>query len=409
MTLSVKSENRTIQRHPPIVIAGAGPVGLYAAVLLVNAGHRVIVLEKNHDLPLDMRASTFHPSTLDLLGACGLADPLIFRGSIMQGWQYMIHGTKNHAVFDLECIRDATDHPFRLICEQYHFSNLAVEQLVRNPLFEIRFGHEIVSLENRQDRALLRLQTSTGEQEIETPWLIAADGGHSTVRGQLGLSFEHQSPPVTSISLVLNHPFENDVPGILGVNFVWTQNGFYSLRQIRDLWRFSYQPDPDLPIGEAVSEAATQSYLQALFPSLEPYEIQHRLHYTIQPGCLSSFRQGRVLFAGDAAHLESPAGGLGMNSGMHDAHCLVEHLLPVLDGADDDWLDRYSRRRRTIAIEEVQRLSAREERWRRETSPVKRAAIWQELLEIVSDDAKTREFLLDLSLIRSRQREADID
>ena len=321
----------------------------------------------------------------------------------------MIHGTKNHAVFDLECIRDATDHPFRLICEQYHFSNLAVEQLVRNPLFEIRFGHEIVSLENRQDRALLRLQTPTGEQEIETPWLIAADGGHSTVRGQLGLSFEHQSPPVTSISLVLNHPFENDVPGILGVNFVWTQNGFYSLRQIRDLWRFSYQSDPDLPIGEAVSEAATQSYLQALFPSLEPYEIQHRLHYTIQPGCLSSFRQGRVLFAGDAAHLESPAGGLGMNSGMHDAHCLVEHLLPVLDGADDDLLDRYSRRRRTIAIEEVQRLSAREERWRRETSPVKRAAIWQELLEIVSDDAKTREFLLDLSLIRSRQREADID
>ena len=127
----------------PIVIVGAGPVGLFAAVLLVRAGFSVIVLEKNDHLALDMRASTFHPATLDLLGSVGLAELLVARGSITQGWQYMIHGTKKHAVFDLESISDLTDHPFRLQCEQFHFSNIAVEYLVSSPLFPDSFWSRI--------------------------------------------------------------------------------------------------------------------------------------------------------------------------------------------------------------------------------------------------------------------------
>ena len=97
-----------------------------------------------------------------------------------------------------------------------------------------------------------------------------------------------------------------------------------------------------------------------------------------------------------------------MNSGMHDAQCLINHLLPVLDGEDASLLDRYSRRRRTIALEEVQRLSARNYRWHRETDPGKRTEIWQELTDIVNDPQKSRAFLLDSSMIRSRQRELEI-
>ena len=178
--------------------------------------------------------------------------------------------------------------------------------------------------------------------------------------------------------------------------------------QIRDLWRFSYSPDQDQSVEEALSEPVAQSQLQAIFPSNQPYTLLQRNYYTLQQRCLESFRHGRVLFAGDAAHLTSQAGGMGMNSGIHDAHCLVEHLLPVLGGADDVLLDRYSRRRQIIALEEVQRLSARNHRWHRETDPEKRAEIWRELQEIVNDRDKTREFLLNLSMIRSRQRELEI-
>jgi 2-polyprenyl-6-methoxyphenol hydroxylase-like FAD-dependent oxidoreductase len=397
------------QISQPIVIVGAGPVGLFAAVLLVRAGYRVTVLEKNSHLAMDMRASTFHPATLDLLSPLGLADPLVARGSITQGWQYMIHGTKKHAVFDLDSISDLTDHPFRLQCEQFHFSNIAVEFLVSSPLFQIRFGHELLEVEDHGNEVHLQIRSPVSEYGFTTPWLIVADGGRSAVRKHLGLVFEGSVFPRTSIALVLNHPFQHDIPGLLGVNYVWTESGYYGLMQIRDLWRFYYSPDPEQSVEEALSEPVAQSRLQAVFPANEPYELLQRNHYTLQQRCLESFRVGRILFAGDAAHLDSPAGGMGMNGGMHDAQCLVEHLVPVLQGADDSLLDRYSRRRRTIALEEVQRLSARNYRWHRETDPEQREHIWQELQEIVNDRDKTRDFLLNSSMIRSRQREKEID
>ncbi|MFC1688693.1 FAD-dependent oxidoreductase [Pseudomonadota bacterium] len=393
----------------PVTIVGAGPVGLFAAILLTRAGHRVLVLEKNDGLAMDMRASTFHPATLDLLHEAGLAEPLIFRGSIGQGWQYMIHGTKQHAVFDLAIISDATAHPFRLLCEQFHLSNIAVEQLVRNPLFEIRFGQEVLQTKNLPDGVALTVRSSGGEKTINSQWLIAADGGQSAVRQQLGLGFEGESLPKASITVVLNHSFQNDIPGLLGINYVWTETGHYGLTQIRDLWRFSYSPHPDQGVEEALSEAAVQDRIQSVFPHQKPYELLQINHYSLNQRCLASFRHGRVLFAGDSAHLESPAGGMGMNAGLHDAHCLAEHLVPVLEGASDQLLDRYSRRRRTIALEETQRLSSRNYYWHRETRPGERQAIWQGLQDILSSEEKTRDFLLESSMVHSRQREKEIE
>jgi 3-(3-hydroxy-phenyl)propionate hydroxylase len=392
----------------PVVIAGAGPAGLFAAILLVRAGHRVLLLEKNDGLALDMRASTFHPATLDLLDPLGLADPLVFRGSITQGWQYMIHGTKQHAVFDLECIRDSTGFPFRLQCEQFHFSNIAVEHLIGSPLFEIRFAHEISGVDARESDVLIRVRRPGEEYEIRGSWLIAADGANSTIRGLLGLSFKGRPLAAASVSLVLDHPFQHDIPGIIGVNYVWTDTGYYSLKQIRDLWRFSYTPRPDLSAEQALSDEVIQAHLQSIFPSATTYEVLKRNYYNLQQRCLDSFRCGRVLFIGDAAHLDSPAGGFGMNAGIHDAHCLVEHLDPVLNGENQELLDRYARRRRTVVLEEIQRLATRNDQWRCETDPGRRALIWNGLQEIVSEPRKTREYLLHSSMIRSRQIEREI-
>jgi 3-(3-hydroxy-phenyl)propionate hydroxylase len=395
--------------HLPLVIIGAGPVGLFTATLLVAAGHPVLVLERNSGLARDMRASTFHPATLDLLGEHGLDEPLVACGSISQGWQYMIHGTKQHAVFDLELISDRTRHPYRLQCEQFHLTSLMLERLEANPLFEIRFNHEVTAVQQQADGVALGVRWPGGEAEWRADWLIAADGGGSTVRKRLGLPFEGGVLPKTSITLVLDYPFQEHVDGLLGVNYVWTETGHYALIQIRNLWRCSYSPDPGQTIAEALSEPVAQSHLQSLFPRPEPYTVLQRNHYTLQQRCLDSFRAGRVLFAGDAAHLSRPAGGMGMNSGMHDAQCLAEHLLPVLGGADETLLDRYSRRRRTVALEEVQRLSARNHRWHWETDPSRRDEIWHELQTIVEDPERMRDFLLDSSMIRSRRREREIE
>lgn len=395
--------------HLPILIVGAGPVGLTAALLLVEAGLPVLVLERNSGLARDMRASTFHPATLDLLGRVGLAEPLIAGGSISQAWQFMVHGTKRHAVFDLDILRDDTRHPYSLLCEQFHLTSLLLERLERNPLFEVRFNHEVTAIEPVDGAVSVDLRWPGGQVQWQADWLIAADGGDSVVRGCLGLPFPAGELGKASVTLVLDHPFHHDVDGLLGVNYAWTEDGFYSLMQIRDLWRFSFAPPLDQPARDALAEPALQALLQPLFRGSAPYIILQSNHYTQYEHCMDAFRYGQVLFAGDAAHLNVPVGGMGMNSGIHDAFCLAEHLAPVIRGEDATLLDRYSRRRRAVTLEIVRRLSAQMYRWLRETDPSRREAIWAEWQAIVGNPGRTREFLLDYTMIRSLQREREID
>ncbi len=396
-----------------IIIAGAGPVGLFTALLLVEAGHKVIVLEREPQLSEDMRASTFHPATLELLQTFDLAQPLINQGTQARRWQYWIHGTDNRAVYDLAVIADKTTFPFRLQCEQFRLTRLLAERLQDHPLCDLKFAYEVTDV-NRARSATgvefinVKVAGPEGEQNLATPWLVAADGGKSTVRKALQLPFEGSVFPKTSITLVLDFPFQDHIADLLDVNYVWTANAHYSLMRIRDLWRFSYSPVQDQSVDQALSEPNAQAALQSVFPREQPYQLLQRNFYTLHQRCLDSFRHGRVLFAGDAAHLNSPAGGMGMNSGLHDAQCLAEHLLPVLSGEDDSLLDRYDRRRRTIATDEVQRLSARNYRRHRETDPAKRQEIWHDLVATATDINRSREFLLDAAMIRSRERELEI-
>lgn len=395
-----------MSERAPLIIAGAGPVGLFTAYQLVQAGRQVIVLEQGEDLSQDMRASTFHAATLDLLDEYGLAEALLKQGTIARQWQYWIHGSDERAAFDISVIADVTKHPYRLQCEQFRLTRLIADRLAGNPLFTLLFDTAVTGVSEDGDGVTV---TTSGAQTFTTPWLIAADGGKSTVRKSLKLPFEGSVFPKTSITLVLDYPFQKDVPDLLPVNYVWTDNAHYSLMQIRDLWRFTYSPNQNQSVSEALSEPVAQAHLQKVFPRPEPYRILQANYYTLQERCLESFRVGRTLFAGDAAHLNSPAGGMGMNSGLHDARCLAEHLLPVLDGASPTLLDRYDRRRRTIARDEVQRLSARNYRRHRETDPEKRKIIWRELKETVEDPERMRSSLLESSMIASRQRELEIE
>lgn len=392
----------------PVVIAGAGPVGLSCALQLVRAGVPVVVLEREAELPTDMRASTFHPSTLDLLHESGLAARLVACGTPVPRWQFMRHRGER-IVFDLGQIADLTRHPFRLQCEQFRLTRLIAGELRENPLFELRLGAPVTGVSQDGDAVRVDFGDADAAGRLTAAWLIAADGGRSTLRGLLGLAFEGSEFSRTSITLVLDHPFHRDHPELLGVNYVWTDQGHYSLMRVREQWRFTYSPRPGQSVDEALADDQAQASLQAVYPSAKPYRIRQRNHYTLHQRCLDRFRVGRILFAGDAAHLNSPAGGMGMNSGIHDAYCLAAHLLPVLAGADPALLDRYDRRRRTIAREEVQRLSARNYRRHRETDPRRRGEIWRELQRTAQDPARLRDYLLDASLLRSLERERQID
>jgi 3-(3-hydroxy-phenyl)propionate hydroxylase len=195
----------------------------------------------------------------------------------------------------------------------------------------------------------------------------------------------------------------------LGVNYVWLPDRHYSLMRLRDTWRFTYSPEHDQDVDTALSDPVARAHIANVSAAASRGTIRSRNYYTLHQRCLDRFCHGRVLFVGDAAHLNSPAGGMGMNSGIHDARSLADHLVPVLEGEDAALLERYDRRRRTIALEEVQRLSAQNYARHRETQADKRQVIWQELQETVNDPVKHRDYLIDAAMIRSREREQTIE
>ena len=392
-----------------VTIIGAGPSGLTLAWWLVEQGISVTVLERETAIPRDMRASTFHPATLDLLTESGLAAALIERGTVVPQWQYLIHESGERAVFDMSHLSEVTAYPFRLQCEQFQLTELLAEKLAKQPLCELRLGATLQSVIPGESQVTVQYQSAGEDCANVCDWLIAADGASSQVRRSLGLDFEGQIFPKTSITLVLGHPFENDIPNLLGVNYVWLPDRHYSLMRLRDTWRLTYSPEQDQDIETALSDAVAQTHIARVSPRANGTAILTRNYYTLHQRCLVRFCHGHVLFVGDAAHLNSPAGGMGMNSGIHDARSLVDHLIPVINGEDPVLLERYDRRRRTIAQEEVQRLSARNYARHRETEASKRVLIWKELQEIVSDPVKHRDYLLDAAMIRSRQREMTIE
>jgi 3-(3-hydroxy-phenyl)propionate hydroxylase len=392
-----------------VTIIGAGPSGLTLAWWLVEQGISVTVLERETAIPRDMRASTFHPATLDLLTESGLAAALIERGTVVPQWQYLIHESGERAVFDMSHLSEVTAYPFRLQCEQFQLTELLAEKLAKQSLCDLRLGATLQSVIPGESQVTLQYQSAGEDCANVCDWLIAADGASSQVRRSLGLDFEGQIFPKTSITLVLGHPFENDIPNLLGVNYVWLPDRHYSLMRLRDTWRLTYSPEQDQDIETALSDAVAQTHIARVSPRANGTAILTRNYYTLHQRCLARFCHGHVLFVGDAAHLNSPAGGMGMNSGIHDARSLVDHLIPVINGEDPVLLERYDRRRRTIAQEEVQRLSARNYARHRETEANKRVLIWKELQEIVSDPVKHRDYLLDAAMIRSRQREMTIE
>lgn len=393
----------------PVTIVGAGPSGLTLAWWLIQHGHEVTVLERESTVPKDMRASTFHPATLDLLADSGLADELVARGTVVPQWQYLIHQSGERAVFDMTCLSDFTAYPFRLQCEQFQLTELLAARLAEHPRCSLHFGAEVKGVTVAADGVRIQYQHHNQMVDADCDWLVAADGASSQVRKSLGLTFDGQVFPKTSITLVLDYPFEDDIANLLGVNYVWLPDRHYSLMRLRDTWRFTYSPEQDQDVDTALSDPVARAHIANVSAAASEGAIRSRNYYTLHQRCLDRFCHGRVLFVGDAAHLNSPAGGMGMNSGIHDARSLADHLVPVLEGEDAALLERYDRRRRTIALEEVQRLSAQNYARHRETQEDKRQVIWQELQETVNDPAKHRDYLLNAAMIRSREREQTIE
>jgi 2-polyprenyl-6-methoxyphenol hydroxylase-like FAD-dependent oxidoreductase len=400
-------DSRRSQLEEGVIVVGAGPVGLTCAALLSKARIPVVVLEAAETRGRDLRASTWHPPTLDLLESLDLAAPLIARGLISPTWQVRMHPSGDRAVFDLGILAGDTRHPYRLQCEQQHYCELLEARLAAAGC-AIRRGAELVRLEQESGRVAVTVSGRGGEATLRAKWLIGADGAKSAVRSAVGLELAGSTSPETTILATVKFPFEDHLDGLSNVNYCWAPEGTFSLLRLPSLWRVSLYADDGESIEDALRPAAIEAKLQRIVPRAEPYAVMEVRPYRIHQRIVPTYRAGRVLLAGDAAHLNSPSGGMGMNGGIHDAFNLCDKLARVYAGASDDLLDLYTRQRRPVAEEQILGQAHRNRTRMQEREPARRREALADLKAIAATPERAHAYLLQSSMITGLRQAAAI-
>ena len=395
-----------------VLIAGAGPVGLVLALSLAGRGHRVLVVEKLVDL-LDQvrRAGTIHAATLEMLDDIGLYDRLEPRGIVAPLVHYWDRGDPEPiAVFDHGVLAGDTRFPHALQCDRLKLVEEALKMASGSDLIEIRTGTELVGFRQASDSVTAAVETADGErEELRGRYLVGCEGAHSVVRKQLGVDFEGFAFGDRTMTLSVLFDFDSILP--YGYrNYILDPVEWANLFRWTDLWRVVLPADVDADPDALLDDAVIEAGLQRFHRSGTPYVVVSKSLYTVHQRVAETFRVGRVLLAGDAAHVNSPIGAMGMNSGIHDAVNLAAKLSSVRRGdAGDELLDRYVRQRRHVAVAHVQAITIRNKKLMAEADPEVRRRNRDELRRAAEDPALAREFLLRASLISSVREAAEVE
>jgi 2-polyprenyl-6-methoxyphenol hydroxylase-like FAD-dependent oxidoreductase len=385
-----------------VIIVGAGPVGLVAAAALAAEAIPVAIIEAERDLPDGMRASTFHPPTLDMLERFGVVESLIADGLICPTWQFRDRAEGPIATFDHAMIAADTRHPYRLQCEQWRLTRLLREDLARNP--DVEFIYDARALGVTQDEAgvTLRLERPDGHAEtLAGRYLIGADGARSAIRKSLGIGFDGQTIPEIYLTLSTPFAYHEAMGDLTNIAYISDPDEWFVLLRNLRLWRLLLPTDPNEPEEVMLSDARIEERMQQVLPKAGRYEIIHRTAYRVHERVAERYVEGRVFLAGDAAHVNNPLGGMGMNGGIHDALNLAEKLAAVWRGAPLGSMGRYERQRRKVALEVVQQQALRNRSILNQKDPAVRQAFLDDLRATVADPARHRAHLLRTSMIQS--------
>jgi 3-(3-hydroxy-phenyl)propionate hydroxylase len=393
-----------------VIVIGAGPVGVVAAYRLVLAGIQVTLLEAQPECKEDMRASTFHPPSLEMLAELNVFEALDAQGLRAPVYHYRNRATGEIFAFDLTELADMTRFPFRLQCEQFKLSRLLVQLIDAHPLGAVHFSRRLLCFEQDAQGVTAQVETLFEIETYRADYLIAADGANSVVRKWLEIPFDGFTYPEKFLTLSTTWPIETVIPNLAAVNYVADPNEWCVLLRIPSMWRVLVPAD-DEQDGDLLSEAHKVKVFSRLVGTEQAVSLQtaHRTIYRVHQRVARRFRAGRIFLAGDAAHLNNPLGGFGMNAGIHDVWNLTGKLIAIENGGAeaDAALDLYDRQRRTVMHEFIQAQTIRNKA-ALEAGSAAQSDRQREMAEILADDARRRDYLLNQAMFKSLERAASV-
>ncbi|WP_170287390.1 FAD-dependent oxidoreductase [Halioglobus maricola] len=389
----------------PVVIAGAGPVGCLLALYLAKRDVPVLLLEKEAELPVDLRASTFHPPSLEMIAdlGFGIIDQMLEQGLVADRYQYRDRRNGDVASFDMSLIADSTRYPFRLQLEQYEFTRLVVPVLEQLECAEVRFSSEVTGFSQSDSGVAVEVSSGDKLETVQGAFLVSAEGARSSIRkaadiDYLGFTYDEKFLVVST-----PYPFEDVFDDLSWVNYVSDPDEWCVILRTEKIWRVLFPTTPDNVDDEALllSDAFIQERLHHLWNKDGDYEIGHRTLYNVNQRVAETYFKGRVLLAGDACHINNPLGGMGMNGGLHDANNLGEKLVRIMrDGEDHKPLfELYNRQRRDLAVRFVQDHTIANKKLMEATDEQTQNARQKMLMESAADREKAKAFLLERAMI----------
>ena len=397
-----------MQKKPQVIVAGAGPVGLLTALALAEQDVPVLVLEAEPGLAIDLRAGTYHPPSLELMAPYGITDEMQKTAIKVPRWQIRDRRQGVIVEWDVGEIADLTPYPYRLHLEQHRLTPIILSKLKAYPHADVRFSHRVTDVDQTADEVTVNTDTPGGTEIFAAQWLVGADGGRSTVRKCTDVGFDGFTWDERFV--VASTTYDYAPHGYTLNAYLADPEEWAALFKMPDegppgIWRVIFPVPPEEEEAVTLSEEMVERRMQRFLSRKERYQIKYKGIYKVHQRVAKDFRDGRVLLAGDAAHLNNPLGGMGLNGGLQDVLSLVPRLVEVWKGRKpESELGGYEAQRRPEAIHAINAITARNKKLMEERDPAVRERNLRQMTEIASDPRRAYDYMLEASMITSLRR-----